>query len=124
MSYMGLPDELPRAITAEEVLADSSFQIAEQAEVDSQRRFDGWQVADGVVEFGIAVASLFGGVYGLKFAGYLKQAREKSRALKEIVAGNELFKQYNSGAVDSFKNAQSVQSAKTKEIVAKMKTVS
>ncbi len=124
VSYMGLPDKLPRAVMAEEVLVESSFQIAEQAEVDSQRRFDGWQVADGVVEFGIAVASLFGGVYGLKFAGYLKQAREKSQALKEIVAGNELFKQYNSEAVDSFKNAQSVQSAKTKEIVAKMKTVS
>ena len=52
VSYMGLPDKLPRAVMAEEVLVESSFQIAEQAEVDSQRRFDGWQVAGGGVRSG------------------------------------------------------------------------
>ena len=44
---------------------------------------------------GIGIAALFGGVYGVRAAGFLKQAKEKSSALREIIEGNELFKKGN-----------------------------
>ena len=61
--------------------------IASAAQADSVRRPDVWTVADGAMELGIAAAGLIGGVYGLRVVSFLKQAREKSRALKEIIEG-------------------------------------
>jgi hypothetical protein len=51
----------------------------------------------------------------------LRQAREKSAALKEIVAGNELFKQLYPEQAERFKEAQAKQSAATKQIVTELK---
>ena len=45
-------------------------------------QLDTWDIADSALELGIAVAGLFGGVYGIKVAGFLKQARGKSDALR------------------------------------------
>ena len=92
-----------------------------QAKADSLRKPDVFEVADGVLDLGIAVAGLIGGVYGIRIAGYLRQAREKSTALKEIVAGNELFKQLWPEQADRFKEAQRKQSAATREIVTQLK---
>ena len=69
----------------------------------------------------LLVISLLGGVYGLRIAGYLKQAREKSKAIKELVAGNELFKQLWPEQADRFKDAQRKQSPPTKAIVTQLK---
>jgi hypothetical protein len=52
----------------------------------------------------------------------LRAAREKSKALKEIVAGNELFKQLWPEHADRFKEAQWKQSAATKKIVTAVRT--
>ena len=69
------------------------------------------------MELGIALVGWFGGVYGIRIAGYLRTAREKSKALKEIVQGNELFKQLWPEQADRFKEAQRKQSPATKKIV-------
>jgi hypothetical protein len=120
-SYYGLPKELPAADTAEDVLQQSSWQIAGQAEDESVQRPDAWQVADNALELGIGICALLGGVYGTRAVQFLKQARAKSKALQEIIAGNELFKKQNESSVAAFKQAQKLQSPQTREIVAEMK---
>lgn len=60
-------------------------------------------------------------IYGTKAVGFLKQAKVKSEALKEIVQGNELFKKLNANSVDAFKDAQKSQSPQTRQIVTEMK---
>jgi hypothetical protein len=52
----------------------------------------------------------------------LKDARTKSAALKEIIAGNELFKKQNAAQASVFKEAHQAQSAQTRQIVAEMKS--
>jgi hypothetical protein len=86
------------------------------------RKPDVFELADGVMELGIAIAGLVGGIYGIRIAAYLRAAREKSKALKEIVAGNELFKQLWPEQADRFKEAQRKQSAATKKIVTAVRT--
>ena len=64
---------------------------------------------------------MLGGVYGTKAVRFLKDARGKSNALKEIIAGNELFKKQNQTQADAFKQAHQNQSPQTRQLVAEMK---
>jgi hypothetical protein len=121
VSYYGLPKELPASDSVEEILASSSWQLAETALKQSIERPDVWAVTDSALELGIAIAALFGGVYGTRAVSFLKDARKKSKALKEIIEGNELFKKTNSKYVSAFKDAQKGQTSSTKQIVAGMK---
>lgn len=116
----GLPAELPAADTADEILTIAP-DIAQRAYRASTVRPDIWQAADGLVELGIALAGLFGGAAGIRITQYLKQAREKSTALKEIIQGNELFKQDYPAQADAFKSYQSGQSTATRKLVAEQK---
>ncbi len=84
-------------------------------------RPDGWDFANGFLELAIAAAGIFGGAYGIKLAVFLKQARDKSKALHEIISGNELFKTQNSSTRDAFKVIHQNQSPKTKRIVSEIK---
>ena len=68
-----------------------------------------------------ALAGLLGGVYGVRTARFLQEARDRARALREIVAGNELFKQLYPEQAERFKEAQGRQSAETKKIVTELK---
>ena len=117
----GLPSERPAMETVEAVLAQAPA-IAQQAAVDAQRRPDAWVLTDAAMELGIGVAGLLGGVYGLRIATFLKQAKDKSRALKEIIEGNELFKQLCPTAETDFKQAHANQSAVTRTLVTEMKS--
>lgn len=119
--YFGLPKEFPPADTAEEILAQSNWQLARTALSESTDRPDGWQLADNVLELAIGISALLGGVYGTRAVQFLKQARTKSQALQEIIAGNELFKQENKEYADAFKQAQKDQSPETRQIVAELK---
>jgi hypothetical protein len=92
ISYYGLPKEFPPAETAEDILTESSLQLANTALAQSAERPDAWQLADSAFELAIGVCALLGGVYGTRAVRFLKEARAKSRALKEIIEGNELFK--------------------------------
>ena len=121
VSYNGLPKEFPRAETAEDILAQSSFQLAKTASAESLQRPDPWRVADSVFELGIGISALLGGVYGTKAVKFLNEARTKSTALKEIIEGNELFKTKNKSSLAAFKQAQQNQSPETKALVAEIK---
>lgn len=122
LSYSGLPKEFPPAETADDVLSEASYDIAAGAISDSSDRPDAWELADAGMELGIGICALFGGVFGAKAASYLKKAKAKSQALKEIVENNELFKKLNTEIIPAFKQAQNSQSAETKQIVAEIKS--
>jgi hypothetical protein len=121
ISYYGLPRELPRGETAQEILAESNFQLAHAALAESANRPDTWQVADNVFELAIGICALLGGVYGTRAVRCLKEARTKSNALKEIIEGNEVFKKQHTEAAIAFKEAHKDQSAQTRQLVAQMK---
>jgi len=120
-SYCGLPKEYPQAETAQDVLAQSNWTLAETALAESVERPDPWQVADSVLEIGIGISALLGGVYGTRAVRFLKDARTKSQALKEVVTGNELFKKQNEPQAQAFKAAQANQSRETRQLVAQLK---
>jgi hypothetical protein len=120
-SYCGLPKEYPPAETAGEILAQSNWQLAAAAQAESAERPDPWQVADSALELGIGIFALLGGVYGTRAVGFLKTARTKSRALQEIIEGNELFKKQNASQSAAFKAAHQHQSPQTRQLVAGMK---
>jgi len=120
-SYYGLPKEFPQADTAEEILADSHIQLAQKALAESADRPDAWQLADNVFELAIGVCALLGGVYGTRAVRFLRQARIKSQALKEVIEGNELFKKEHKAYVSVFKEAHKDQSPQTRQLVAQMK---
>jgi hypothetical protein len=121
-AYCGLPKEFPPAETAEDILAESNFQLATAALQESADRPDAWQVADSMLQTGIGICALLGGVYGPRAVRFLKDARGKSEALKEIIAGNELFKKENQTQAAAFKQAHQNQSPQTRQLVAQMKT--
>jgi hypothetical protein len=120
-THYGLPKEFPQAETAEDILAESNFQLASTALQESAGRPDPWQVADSMLEMGIGICALLGGVYGTRAVRFLKDARGKSEALKEIIAGNEIFKKQNQSQTAAFKQAHQSQSPQTRQLVAAMK---
>jgi len=120
-AYCGLPKEFPPAETAEDILAESNWQLAAGALHESADRPDAWQVADSMLEMGIGICALLGGVYGTRAVRFLKDARGKSNALKEIIVGNELFKKQNQTQAVAFKQAHQNQTPQTRQLVAAMK---
>ncbi len=120
-SYFGLPKEFPRSESTEDVLAESSFQLAHTALQQGAARPDAWEVADSMLELGIGICALLGGIYGTRAVGFLRQTKTKSKALKEIITGNELFKKQNAPSASAFKQAHQNQSVPTRQIVAEMK---
>ena len=110
------------ADSAEDVLAESNWQLAKTALQQSAERPDVWQLADSALELAIGIAAILGGVYGTKAARFLKQARTKSQALREIIMGNELFKEQNTNQVSAFKQAHKDHSPETRQIVTQVKT--
>jgi len=120
-SYFGLPKEFPAAVTAEDLLAESNFQLARTALAESAERPDAFQLADNLFELAIGISALLGGVYGTRAVRFLKQAKSKSQALQEIITGNELFKKEHKAYADAFKQAQKNQSNDTRQVVAQLK---
>ena len=120
-AYCGLPKEFPPAETAEDILDESNFRLASAALQESTERPDPWQVADSFLEMGIGICALLGGVYGTRTVRFLKDARGKSEALKEIIAGNEQFKKQNQSQTVAFKQAHQNQSPQTRQLVAAIK---
>ena len=88
LSYMGVP--------ATPQIEDYPTTVA-QAASDAVRRptaDEVWSEADGWIDLGIALAGLFGGAGGIAATQLLVKARQKSRALREVVAGNEKLKEW------------------------------
>ena len=122
VAYCGLPEELPKANTAEDVLSESNRQLAATAIKESSQRPNGWDIADSTLELGIALAGLFGGAGAIRVMSFLQDAKAKSNALKEIVLANEIFKKTNPDSAEAFKDAQRNQSPLTKQLVAEVKS--
>ncbi len=122
VSYYGLPRELPQADTAEDILAESNWELARTALQESAQRPDTWQLADSAFELAIGICALLGGVYGTRGVRFLRAARAKSQALQEVIAGNELFKRQHQTYTSAFKEAHKDQSTQTRQIVAEMKS--
>jgi hypothetical protein len=120
-AYYGLPEEYPPAQTTEQILSQANWDLAKTATTQSAARPDPWSMADSVLEFGIGLTALLGGVYGTRIASFLKDARARSQALEEIVQGNELFKKQQPTQADAFKSAQANQSPETRQLVAQLK---
>ncbi|MHC4205381.1 MAG: hypothetical protein ACYSTT_12085 [Planctomycetota bacterium] len=120
-AYCGLPKEFPPAETFEDILAESNFQLASTALQESAERPDAWQAADSMLEMGIGICALLGGVYGTRAIRLLKDTKGKSDALKEIIAGNEQFKKQNQAHTAAFKQAHQNQSPQTRQLVAAMR---
>lgn len=121
-SYFGLPKQFPPAETAEDILRQSNFQLAQTALDESAKRPDAFALADNVFDLAIGISALLGGVYGTRAVRFLKQARDKSNALQEIIVGNELFKKEHKEYAVAFKQAHRDQAPRTQQIVAEMKT--
>jgi len=122
VAYCGLPEELPKANTAEDVLSESNRRLAATAIKESSQRPNGWDIADSTLELGIALAGLFGGAGAIRVMSFLQDAKAKSNALKEIVLANEIFKKTNPDSAEAFKDAQRNQSPLTKQLVAEVKS--
>jgi hypothetical protein len=122
ISYYGLPKEFPSAGSAEDILSQSNFALARTAWREASDRPDAFAAADNIFELAIGISALLGGVYGTRAARFLKDARAKSKALKEVVEGNELFKKTNAEYSCAFKAAHKIQSPQTRQIVAKMRS--
>ncbi|MDO8301867.1 MAG: hypothetical protein Q7T18_01360 [Sedimentisphaerales bacterium] len=120
-SYYGMPQQFPKVDTVDAVLSQSNIQLAQEAAANAAQRPDVWTIADNGLELGIGIAALFGGVFGTRAMQFLKDAKTKSTALKEIIEGNELFKKQNGAVSDDFKEAQKNQSVETRQLVAQMK---
>ena len=120
-AYFGLPSQLPQADSAADVLLQSNFDLAQASLTESTQRPDPWNTADALLELGIGISAIFGGVYGTRAVRFLKEAQAKSKALKEVIQGNELFKNQNPDAVNAFKQAQQIQSKDTKKLVTELK---
>ena len=121
LSYYGLPSQIPQGDSIDDILSQSSWTIANSAASQALNRPDSWDIADGALDLGIVIVSLFGGVYGIKIAAFLKQARAKSQALREIIASNEILRKQDDQISDMFKYAHQNQSTETRKIVAEIK---
>jgi len=117
----GLPAELPAAGSAEDVLSGANVALADRALSDAGARPDGWQAANAAIDLAIGVFALLGGAYGTRAVRFLREAKAKSNALKEVVLGNELFKKTNAGSAQPFKDAHRNQSPVTRRLVAEIK---
>lgn len=120
-AHYGLPKRFPRAETAEDILRDANIELAKSALAESAERPDVWALADSGLELAIGISALLGGVYGTRAVRFLKDAKTKSKALKEIVEGNEIFKKEHEAYASAFKAAHKDQSPQTRKIVTEMK---
>ena len=120
-AYFGSPKQYPAAETVNDILSESNRQLAQNAIADSATRPSPWDVADAGLELGIGICAVLGGVYGTKAAKFLEEAKTKSKALKEIITGNELFKKANQTQTEAFIQAHANQSPETKLIVTELK---
>jgi len=121
LAYYGLPVEIPPSDTVPEILSEGNRTLTRTARVEAIQRPDPWDIADHLLELGIGIGGVVGGAFGVRVVRNLQLAKEKSTALREIVKGNELFKQDNPEYTAAFKQSQQGQSLPTKTLVTALK---
>jgi len=118
LSYTGRPKEPPNP--------EDFDTITQQGQDEALKRPDPWRVADHLIELAIGVITVsgVGGAGAVKIVSALKKAKEKSVALKEIIKGNEIFKDEAApDAKEAFGKAQNLAqiSNGTRRVVAETK---
>lgn len=93
-------------------------QTGEQIEAAQPQERD---AAGLIFDAALAVCGVLGGAGAVRAGAAIAGAKRSYNALREIIAGNERFKQDNPEAKESFKLAQSGQSTETKQIVRRVK---
>ena len=121
VAFYGLPHAIPASETVAEILSEDNGEVTRQARAAALERPDPWDVADNLLELGIALAGVVGGVYGMRAVGALNVARQKSAALREVIQDNELFKSQSPQSTETFKQAHDQQSTETRALVAGLK---
>ncbi len=118
LAYTGVP-ATPTITDYPTTLAEADHDAARRPTADEI-----WSEADGWIDFGIALAGIFGGGAGIAATQFLVKARQKSRALREVISGNEKLKEYlreigKTDELNAFYDFQNEkQSGKTEVIVA------
>ena len=118
LAYTGLPDN-PTIQHYPTTLAAAGQDAARRPTPDEI-----WSGADGWIDLGIAVLGIFGGGAGIAATQFLVKTRQKSKALREVVAGNERLKDWlrvngSDAELNMFYDLQNVsQNGKTEAIVA------
>lgn len=120
VAYYGKPDDAPQEIDAGLLTDDSVSQIADIAYDSAVESYS--RSADNILELTIGLCGLFGGAFGIKAASFLTAVKNKSKALEEIITGNEKFKAAYPQYSELFKKSQKHQSSATKKIVTEIKT--
>ena len=121
MVYYGMPQEVPASQSIEEILSPDNDAVTAGARASALERPDPWAVADHLLELGLGVAGLVGGAFGVRAVSALRLAQEKSKALREVINGNELFKKDYPESIGAFKAAHQDQSKATQTLVTAMK---
>ena len=120
-AYFGTPKEPPLARTIADLLSEQNSSLTDQAHADALQRPDPWQLTDDLLEIALAIAGVTGGIFGARLIGFLRLAKQRSRALREIIHGNQAFKQRHPNHAEAFKEAQNRQSPDTRKIVSELK---
>ena len=121
LAYTGLPKN--------PVIEDYPTTVAQAQSDVSQRPTaeQAFEAVEGGLSLAAELAILFGmggaGFGGKKLIDWLKLAREKNKALQEIITGNELFiDNAEPAAKNNFKQFQKKQSLTTKRLVTELKS--
>ena len=120
-AYYGMPREPVEVNVKDEKSYTQAINRSEVARLESIKANEPWKLAEGMLDAGIAIAGLIGGVYGVQAGKFLKRTKDNSLALKEIVMGNENFKTQNMAMSEEFKRNQNNQSNSTRKIVQEIK---
>ena len=121
-AYFGHPKEPPLARSVDDLLSGEAISLTNQAHGEALKRPDPWDLTDDLLEIALAIAGVTSGVFGARLIGFLRLARQRSRALREIVQGNQAFKQRHPNYTEAFKMAHNVQSNDTRKIVLGLKS--
>jgi len=123
LAYYGLPKKLPPTETVDELLSEANRKVTKDATKIAAERPDPWLLADGLLEAAIGIGGIIGGIGGAKVVKKLKTTREKTKALREVVQGNELYLRIHPDAAAEFKEVQGkVQSRTSAEAVRDVKS--
>jgi len=126
LAYYGVPAQpvdpafLAELKAAKPAAITAAAELSKQAAADAAKRpANWWNVFDGLLGLVLAVATILGGAGGIKIISWITLLLNKSKALREVVEGNEALKsQTPVESNELFKSIQKlVQSDSTVKIV-------
>lgn len=120
VEYYGKPEEVAD-VTVDQLLGEQVYSISQTAYKNANTSNKPAVAVNDFLDLAIGLCGLFGGAFGIKAVAFLSAAKMKTKALEEIIQGNEKFKSAYPEYSDLFKKSQSQQSQATKGIVTGIK---